>query len=179
MPTLTPYIGTSVDRLTKMINQDNGKQLQVGVDFTYGTPVTVTSGKDGRNTKVTLTPIPGTKYEKDGPKDVFYWRLGIDALGRLPAGSLDEVQVPNVPFKIHAILPLINQALGLNLLPEEVENTEYTVQADSYTLTIVEGSLAWKPSSYTFAAHNTGEDIPLASVVVNTNLNGFEYVQPA
>lgn len=175
MPALTPYIGLSRDRLTALINRDNSKTLTEGVDFTYGS-VSAIVGRNGRNAKVTLTPVPGSGYPS--AQDVTFWRLGIDALGRLPAGSTDSVPVPRLPFSIHGILPVINTALGLNLTPAEVEDTVYTEEAPSYAMKIVDGSLAWYPSTYSFPATNTGDDTPLSSVITSTLLSGLVYVQP-
>jgi hypothetical protein len=174
MPSLTPYIGRSNDRLTAMLNKDNNKTLVEGVDFTYGS-VTAIIGDGGRNSMVTLTPVPGTSYPS--AQDIKYWRLGIDAVGRLPAGSTDSVPVPQLPFSIHGILPVINTALGLSLTPAEVEDTVYTDEAPSYAIKVVNGSLAWYPSTYSFPATNTGEATPLSSIIVNTVLSGLVYVE--
>jgi hypothetical protein len=177
MPTITPYAGLSNNRLTAMINQDNGGNLQEGVDFTYGVPSTI-EGNGGRNTTITLTPVPGSQYT--APQNVNYWRLGIDILGNLPEGSLDVVPVPTAPnFSIHSILGYINASLGLMLTPDEVENTVYTESQDTYTLTILPGSLAWAESSYDFAAAPGDGAVPLASVVIETALEGLDYVEPA
>lgn len=174
MPSLTPYIGLSNLRLTAMLNKDNNKTLSEGVDFTYGDVVAII-GRGGRNALVTLTPVLGSGYPS--AQDIQYWRLGIDAIGRLPAGSTDPVPVPRLPFNIHGILPVINTALGLNLRPAEVEDTIYTEEAPSYALKIVEGSLTWFPSTYTFPATNTGEDTPLSSIILTTVLSGLVYVE--
>ena len=174
MPSLTPYIGLSNVRLTAMLNLDNNKTLREGVDFTYGGVVAIL-GRGGRNALVTLTPVPGSGYPS--AQQITYWRLGIDALGRLPAGSTDPVPVPRLPFSIHGILPLINTALGLNLTPAEVEDSLYTEEAPSYALKIVDGSLAWFPSTYDFPANNTGEDTPLSSIILHPVLSGLVYVE--
>jgi hypothetical protein len=174
MPSLTPYIGLSNLRLTAMVNKDNNKTLTEGVDFTYGEIVAII-GRDGRNAMVRLTPVAGSGYPS--AQEIQYWRLGIDALGRLPAGSTDSVPVPRLPFNIHGILPVINTALGLNLRPAEVEDSIYTEEAPSYALKIVDGSLAWFPSTYNFPATNTGVDTPLSSIIVNPVLSGLVYVE--
>jgi hypothetical protein len=176
MPSLTPYIGLSNERLTAMLNKDNNKTLREGIDFTYGDVVAII-GRGGRNAMVRLTPVPGSGYPS--AQDVQYWRLGIDALARLPAGSIDHVPVPKLPFRIHGILPVINTALGLNLRPAEVEDSLYSEEASSYTLKIVEGSLAWLPSTYSFPAINTGTDTPLSSIILTRVLSGLVYVESA
>lgn len=176
MPSLTPYIGLSNVRLTAMLNKDNNKTLREGIHFTYGDVVAII-GRGGRNATVKLTPVPGSGYSS--AQDIQYWRLGIDAIGRLPAGSTDPVPVPKLPFSIHRILPVINTALGLNLTPTEVEDSLYTEQASSYALKIVEGSLTWFPSTYSFPAINTGVDTPLSSIILTTTLSGLVYAKPA
>lgn len=175
MPSLTPYIGLSNIRLTAMLNKDNNKTLREGIDFTYGDVVAII-GRGGRNAMVRLTPVSGSGYPN--AQDIQYWRLSIDVMGRLPVGSTDLVPVPKLPFRIHGILPVINTALGLNLRPAEVEDSLYTEEASSYALKIVEGSLAWFPSTYNFPAVNTGTDTPLSSIILTTVLSGLMYVEP-
>lgn len=175
MPALTPYIGLSHARLLALMNADNNTSYQEGVDLTFGPPI-AKAGTGGRNTQVTITPVDPTKYA--GPQDLHYTRLGIDAIGRLPTGSVDPVPIVSLPFTIHGVLGQINAALGLNLLPEEVEDTQYTDIQDTYTLTLIGAtSLAWLDSSYNFVAEINGV-LPLSAVITVTDLNGLDYVRP-
>lgn len=175
MPTLTPYRGRSSARLTALINAANNKNIVEGVDFTYGTPVAISPDTMGRNTKVTLHPATGSHYK--APQDIFYTRLGIDALTRLPPDSVDAVLIWGIPFSVHQMLPNINFALGLDLLPEEVEDTVYNAEQPTYTLRLLNTSLAWHDSVFQFRA-TTVPLIPLASVVRDPNINALDYTRP-
>lgn len=176
MPTVKPYSGLSTTRLTNLINKDNGTKLRLGRDFTFG-PIASYNDANGRNTRVTLTPTIGSPYL--APQEVHYWRLGLDALTRLPAGSLGRVQIQELPFSIHDLLPQINTALGLDLTADEVENTVHSVQQAKYRITIKpNASYAWLPSYFDFDADIVNIDPDLGSVILNTLLPGFDYERP-
>lgn len=152
MPTIKPYKGLSNDRLTDLINSDNGTTLVEGVDFNYG-PVTESAGTGGRNTAIELIPTDTTQYTSSV---VRYTRLPIHVMGLLPEGEVDSVEISELPFTIHQILPKINEALGLDLTPDEVLNTTHTQRHSVYPLTILPGSLAWLPSTYYFKVELDG-----------------------
>lgn len=177
MATLKPYGGLSNDRLTAIVNADNpGTAVQEGVDFTYGEPRTYADSL-GRNTAVTLTPVAGTHYTES--QDIHYWRLPISVLGLLPAGFVQPVVIESLPFSIHASLAAINEALGVDLTPDEVEDVTYSEEQATYTLTAIgANSLAWIDSTFEFQIQLPGADIPLSSVIVNRALSGLVYVQP-
>ena len=178
MTTPQPYGGLSNDRLTALISTFNpGLNRVEGVDFTYGQPEEYTDAR-GRNTKITLTPVPGTQYE--GPEDVHYTRLPLSVLSLLPAGFVKPVLIDALPFSIHASLDAINEALGLNLIPDEVEDTVYSEEQNTYTLTAIgANSLAWLDSTFEFQVLLPGELIPLSTVIVRPTLSGLVYVQPS
>lgn len=180
MPTLTPYAGLSISRLVTMINTDNDRELVFGVDFNLSAPQAVENGPQGRNAKVTFIPLqPLIDEGFTDEVDLFYWRLGIDAIGRLPSGSVDLVPMPELPSTTLDNLDAINAALGLNLLPSEVENLTYSVSDLHYPLTIKpNSSYAWAQSTYNFMVDNPDHDIPLSSVITTTDLDGFDYVRP-
>lgn len=176
MATLKPYAGLSPARLTALMNKDNHDTLRLGVDFTFGIPAAY-SDVAGRNTKLVITPMPGKPY--DGPQELHYWRLGLDAMGRLPVGEVAKVQLESLPFSIHDALPAINAALGLNLTTDEVEDDIFLEMQATYPLTITD-SLAWLPGSvFNFQVHFANEQIPLDQAIANNELNGFDYARPA
>jgi hypothetical protein len=170
-----PYGGLSNDRLTALINKDNpASQVQENVDFTYGLPREYTDAR-GRNTAVTLTPVAGTHYAS--AEDIHYIRLPISVLGLLPDGFVKQVVIDSFPFSIHGSLDAINAALGLDLTPDEVEDTTYSEEQETYVLhTLGATSLAWTDSTYEFQVRLPGSDIPLSDVIVNTHLTGLVYV---
>lgn len=177
MATIKPYAGNSRSRLIEMVNHDNpDKVIVLGTDFSIGQPLPH-SGNASRNTKVLLSPLPGTRWK--GPQDVSYVRLNIDVLSRLPEGFISEVPYQRMPFSIHGILPKINEALGLDLTTDEVEDNTFTEVQDSYPLVIKDGvSYAWVSSAYHFKISTEVVDIDLGVAIAEEKLNGLEYIQP-
>ena len=166
-----PYGGTSAARLTALVNRFNASSLVYGLDITFNAPRSYV-GENDANTVVTIVPLryPG-RYSA---ADVGYTRLPISALDQLPQGFIKPVQIHSVPFSVHGILPRINEALGLDLVPTEVENIVFEESEDFYTLTIKEGSLCWLPSSVVFSAEHV-VDVSLSSIITVTVLNGLTY----
>src|SRR5690606_23632964 len=79
--------------------------------------------------------------------DVVYSRLSIDVLAHLPPEMIGEIVVDSLPLSIRQSLDEINQALGLDLVPEEVEDLIFYDKRDAYPVRIKEdASLAWLPS---------------------------------
>lgn len=152
MPIIKPYEGTSKNRLTELINSANELKITENVDFTYGDIESI-SGSSGRNTRATLIPLNADLFAESS---INYVRLPISVLEQLPAGELDTVNIPQLPFTIHSILPLINAALGLDLVTDEVQDTLYTQAQTEYALTIKNGSYSWLPSVYNFKAITSG-----------------------
>lgn len=146
MPDTKPYAGASNDRLTVLMNQDNGTNFVEGVDFTFG-PVEAYNSAQNRNSRIKIIPTDTEKYRE---VYVYYRRLPISILENLPEGFLDKVKITTYPFTIHGILADINAALGLDLKPEEVQDETFTEARTQYPLQIVAGSLAWLPSVYNF-----------------------------
>lgn len=171
----TPYAGSSAQRLTDLINADNDTTLQLGVDFTFGAPSAYSDSSE-RNTKVTMTPMPGTPWPK--AETIHYTRLQLTVLDDLPVGWVKPVLIQNLPFTLSGLLDEINEALGLNLTPDEVVNTVYSTAQDTYRLPINNNaSLGWIDSGYTFKAAYPGGAIPLVWAIKNPTLNGLTYRQ--
>lgn len=169
MTTPQPYLGLSTDRLTALINAKNNLSLQLGVDFLFGPPQAY-SDSSGRNTKVVLTPI-NDQYEA---VELHYWRLPLTSLNLLPAGYIQPVPIPQVPFKLSDILPAINAALGINLTVAEIIDQTYTTQQSTYALPINEAvSLAWLNSNYQFPATISTPNITMDQLLPTASLPGF------
>jgi hypothetical protein len=176
MANTTPYAGASDQRLADLINQDNQTALQLGVDFTFGPPFPYTDTQ-GRNTQITLFPVPGKMWP--GPVTVHYTRMPLTVLNDLPPGYVSPVTIPLMPFTLYDIMDQINEALGLNLSTDEVVNVLYQNEQPFYRLPIKNSSsLAWIDSDYEFEAVFPNEDIPLSSVVTTTMLSGLVYAGP-
>lgn len=161
-----PYGGTSKQRLTDLINSANGTSLIEGIDFEYG-PVTPYLDQEGYNSKVTLKSLKLGKNDTD----IHYARLGIDVLSHLPEDFIQAVWIDEFPFEIHAVLDRINEALGLDLVSEEVVDLRFDELQEAYPLRIAPGkSYAWTPSEYLF---KVAETVDLAVVLPNTYLDGL------
>lgn len=171
MPLIRPYNGASQERLLSLINAKNTPNLALGTDFTFGT-ITNYTDDEGRNTRVTLIANPSSNYVDD---EIFYTRLPLDIIGNLPIEERPKVIINALPFTIHEILPQINATLGLSLSTDEVLNSSYTDEEPSYEITVVEGSLAWLPSTYSFQAHHEQADVDLSDVITTTELDGLVF----
>lgn len=174
MATLTPYSGLSTSRLTAMINQDNRSALRYGVDFTFG-QLEPFAGNGGRNTRVKLVSLKPQRYRDEW---VYYRRLPLTALDRLPEGTVKPVTIASLPFSIHQILPQLNTALGLDLVPSEVEDAIFSTPQSDYPLRIVDAnSVAWHNSDFHFKAvfPEPPVEMWLSERLPNTQLSGLFY----
>lgn len=145
MPTIAPYAGTSLQRLVALINQNASQPITTPADFTLTRMTALVSGQ--YNTRIRFKPTSSAFVEQD----LYYQRLSLSALSRLPAGEILPVVVRTMPFTIHSILPALNSALGLDLQPDEVFNSYFDTEQTHYPLQVrANQSLAWIPSSYMF-----------------------------
>lgn len=141
------YAGGSQDRLLSLINVQNGTNLVVGTDFSFG-PLSVVNA-EGRNTRLKVFPLDTTAFPED--EYILYTRLSLEVLNEIPQDEFTRVSIPSLPFSIHDILPQINAALRLDLTLFEVVNDTFTELRTHYPLTIRgNNSLAWVESVYYF-----------------------------
>ncbi len=175
MPRITPYVGTSQARLAELIRSAQQPPLPTAVQYAFSNLRLGTSSVDGA-TDVTVVASIGPRT--DPPQDVSYERLSIDVLSLLPPEFIETVPAQQVPFSIHDILPQINTALGINLLPEEVVDEVFTESREVYPLTISEtASYAWYGSTYYFKMEPVISDIELSVAIPITVMDGLEYAQ--
>lgn len=148
-----PYKGESVARLVALMNETNGTNYAIDTDFTIST-LGPTTGSDFRNSQFLVTPT-SSEFEE---QTLRFRRLSLSILNEVPQDTIRPVTIPQVPFSIHEILPEINDALGLDLTPDEVLDTEYTEFLGYYRLQIAgpRASFAWLESGYTFIASHEG-----------------------
>lgn len=176
MPRIMPYAGSSHTRLSELIRRAQNPALPESTSFSFSN-LRVGSGNFDGDTVVTAVATLGSRV--DDPIDVTYRRLGINALSMLPPDVLSVVPARPPPFSIHEILPDINEALGLNLTPDEVLDQLFKESKETYPLTIKQAaSYAWYASVYNFKMAPLVTDIDLAVVFANPVLDGLEYVQP-
>lgn len=141
---------------------------------TFGLPTA--QDINGRNTKLTITAVPGSGYKNF--KDLEYNRVD---LAVIPGARSKEFPVGNA-VQISEMIPEINARYGINLTandfvdgplpifagePNEKKDFVITASADSL---IYRGTL-----TLTVAA----EDLDLAILISDPVLDGLEYVQPA
>lgn len=152
MARVKPYSGVSSTRLVNLINQNNLSNLNLGVDYTLGTPVPA-AGPNGRNTSIVFAP---TNFQVYQPQSIRYKRLSLAVLSNLPVDEILPVAITQVPFTIVGILPAINEALGLDLQASEVYNEQFTTVLPTYRLKIRDNnaSLAWVDSEFYFTANH-------------------------
>jgi len=123
MSRIKPYSGKSLDRLVTELLTANDLHLDYGKDFLFSPPRSISPDSAQRNTEVTFTPlIWDGQFEE---QVLSYTRLNLNVLKHLPPGSILEVRIPTLPVNARRILPQINEALGLDLIAEEIEDTRY------------------------------------------------------
>ena len=156
MDRIKPYGGNSVTRLSNLIKCANPKLNRPDVSFEFGTPVAATGWlnttlfarpivSSNLHISTTVTPTPALFEE------IQYRRLSLSVLRMLPICAIHPVEGITLPFSIHDVLPEINKALGLNLLPEEVVNHRYENAMLTYKLEIADDTnLAWVKSEFMF-----------------------------
>lgn len=168
-----PYSGYSSPRLTELINTANEANLQEGVDFTFGLPSPYSDSK-GRNTKVQITPT----NQRRRKQEIHYTRLSLDVLNRMPGAPTLEVEIPAIPFNTRQILPKINEALGINLTENEIEDEIFSSKLVAYPLRINSAiSLAWIDSDFKFKARHPDGPPSLSDMTPFNVLDGFQFVQ--
>jgi hypothetical protein len=156
MTRILPYSGTSFDRLSKLIKARNPKTDTAYLKFEFQNPTLL---DEDFNTKIVTAPVRVKSTTDDSvvtrypAQEVQYRRLKLDVLSLLPQGEIRLVQNLQLPFNVQNVLDKINEALGLNLQPNEVFNTLYTSYQERYRLEIKStNNLAWLPSFYDFEA---------------------------
>lgn len=168
-----PYIGSSVERLVKLINNDNDTNWVLGTHFEFG-PVEDFSDNKGRNTQVLMKPLPAAGRRTQSL--VKYSRLDLNVLAALPAGFIKSIEVQSLPFSIHNYMDEINEALGLSLTPDEVVNTTYSQKQERYPLTIATGSMAWLDgTAFDIRVYFPGDPKDVIEEITDTGLDGLVY----
>lgn len=174
MPIIKPYAGTSIDRLKELIRTQQTPVLPKSVNYSFSNLRLDNPELEG-TTIVTVVASSGRRV--DSPVDLHYHRLNIDELSLLPLGYTKPVEAVFVPFTTHSILDKINKALGIDLIPEEVLNETFDVQAERYPLTITGNkSYAWVDSTHWFKMLPT--EIDLDTAIPDPVLDGLVYIQP-
>lgn len=142
MSRITPYAGSSLERLCDLLVKANNIDLKHGVDYIFRDMQAIPVGPSGENTRIIFVPLVWDGQFAE--QEIKYTRLNLDVLTRLPPGSTLPVKLENLPFSMGGMLNEINEALGLNLTPDEIHNDPITGAESHYVLRINEdNSLAW------------------------------------
>lgn len=148
MSRIKPYKGTSQERLSELIRVSQPSRLPSYVNFNFGPP---RPGPEPDEKSTTVLAEAYTSNRHDAPVAVNYRRLSVDALTRLPPGELVPFDPITFPTTVHAILPQINAALGLDLVTSEVRDEPLDVMPlNGITVKINDTSLAWLAGEYFF-----------------------------
>lgn len=148
MTRIKPYQGTSHTRLSQLIRSSQVPPLPSSTTFTFG-PVREGTQPVPGATEIDVAAHAGTRH--DAAVTVNYKRLSAEALKRLPAGEIVPFDPMTFPTTMHAILPQINNALGLNLVANEVLDVALpSIPENGITITITASSLAWLAGEYLF-----------------------------
>lgn len=142
MSRLTPYAGSSLARLCELLVTANNIDLKYGTDYVFRDMQSIPTETTGENTQIVFVPLVWDG--KFAEQEIKYTRLNLDALTRLPAGSIQPVKLQYFPFQMGDVINEINEALGLNLTADEVHNDAVSGTDLHYVLRINEdNSLAW------------------------------------
>lgn len=148
MSRIKPYQGTSHARLSQLIRSAQNPPLPGGVSFNFGTPETGARPVPG-STKISVAAQVRARI--DPQTTVYYKRLGLDVLNKLPVGEIVPFDPIVFPTTMHAILPQINAGLGLDLSTEEVDDVLMpSIPVNGLTIKINANSLAWIAGDYFF-----------------------------
>lgn len=145
-----PYFGKSDERVLELANVKNATDWQLGVDFEWGAVETATA-PGGRNTRIEVKSLRNEYTDQW----LYFRRQPPSEIDIQPEGNVVPVDIPQYPFSIHEILPLLNEALSLDLTTADVENETFTEERASFPLTFKENNYAWLPGVYNFAVVTT------------------------
>lgn len=90
--------------------------------------------------------------------------------------SVKPIKLPvlTVPFKVHDLIPYLNEKYGVSFEKEDLVNDEYTEIPETLTLRTCDHSLIWAGSIEINLQDNTDAGIALSSVIFDRHLNLFD-----
>ncbi len=157
---------TPKGRLIGLINAVNTRQWGVD-DLEFGAP---TAQGGARNTSITATAAEGLPYT--GQRTLTYNRVNFSALPGATSRVFDVSQANVVTHQ--DLAPLVAERFSILLTREDLANAVLPPPNEDgeivVTLQAAPTSLIWLGS---LEVTLTGVIIPLADVILNTELNGF------
>jgi hypothetical protein len=169
---LTDFTKSPDQIVLDLINYDNGTALAPG-SITYGIPAAFTGT---RNTKLRLTATGASHYS--GFVDITYNRVDI---GTVPGVRSKEFMLGSA-VTIKDLVSAINLAYRINLTVDDYLDGPLPTfdplspnDTKPFTIVAAPGSLVFIG---TLTLNVKRNDIPLSSVILITELNGLNYIQP-
>lgn len=140
MARIKPYRGESINRLRSLVRLSQKPALPIGVNLAFGALSEGISEEHNTSVMTTATDVNNKSTEKK----LIYKRLDVYCLNWLPPGELLPYANIKFPTTTHAILSIINEALGINLKTSEVVNEPIpSIPPNGIQLKIAAGSYAW------------------------------------
>ena len=148
MARIKPYRGKSKERLNAMIRATTVPAIPKDITLLISDTVEQEQGQN-TNSKVDVRAV--MSHGVSAPITLKYRRLNIGMLKRLPNGELLPYKDIAFPTTVHQILPIINEALGVDLHWSEVINDRVdSIPANGLTIRINENSHAWRAGTHLF-----------------------------
>lgn len=148
MARIKPYRGKSKDRLNAMIRATTVPAIPRDISLQISDEIKQEK-KDNTNSAVDVQAV--MQHSISEPITLRYRRLNVGHLKYLPNGELLPYENIVFPTTVHQILPIINEALGINLHWSEVINDIIeSIPPNGLTIRVNENSHAWLPGAHLF-----------------------------
>lgn len=148
MARIKPYRGKSKERLNALIRGSTVPSIPQDITLLID-DVVRKQQEENTNTEVDVRAV--MLHGTSEPITLKYRRLNIGHLKHLPTGELVPFENISFPTTVHAILPIINEALGVNLQWQEVINDRIdSIPPNGLTIRVNEASHAWLQGSHLF-----------------------------
>ena len=177
----TDYTQLPAQCLVSLINDANGTTI-TPAQITFGPPTPINGL---RNTEIVVTSVPaasvpaGTTPLPPGSVAVTYNRLNLNAIPGVRNTSFSNSSATN----ISDLLPQINAAYKINLTAADIIDAPLPIFTSNIPNETIGFVLVAAPGSLVFigAVELTliNTSVQLSSIITNTVLNGFIYIQPA
>lgn len=158
----------AVNKLLALVNRDNNTNI-VDDQITLGLPLVNPDAGIARDTKITLSAVPGKGFR--GAVTVWYNRIDLSILFKNVSANVGLEITEGMTTD--ALIPLINAKYGTDFEVSDFEAaTPLVVEGGTATLTAKTDNVAYKGA---FDVAYGLEEIALDSVVLVTTLTGFNY----
>lgn len=158
----------AVNKLLALINRDNHTNI-VEDQITLGLPLVNPDAGIARDTKITLSSVPGKGFR--GSVTVWYNRIDLSILFKNVSANVGLELTEGMTSDV--LIPLINEKYGTDFEVADFEAaTPLVVEGGTVTFTAKSDNVAYKGS---FDVAYGLEEIALDSVVLITTLTGFNY----